>query len=124
MRYWATPLFVYVLFCIGFAAASTGAIRKSRNVWPGKTSDILLALCKPHRKELRRRNIPDNVLEDIRQSLSSMELQYSCDQIKAKLKGLKRMLDECKLGKHAGPKYKHFALLSFIYDEPVAPETG
>lgn len=107
---------------------STGAVRKQRepkgksNTWPGKTADILLSLCKAHRKDLRQRFVPVDTLIDIEKSLKEMNLVYSVDDIKKKLCTLKRTFGDCKQGKNGGLKWKHFNVMSYIYDEVLEGE--
>ncbi|XP_052131060.1 ubiquitin carboxyl-terminal hydrolase 36-like [Frankliniella occidentalis] len=50
------------------------------------------------------------------------KLDYSDEQIKEKIRNLKRKFSECKRGVEPGESWEYFSAMSFINDSPLPPE--
>lgn len=85
--------------------------------WKGNTSTLFLNECLPFRRDLRGLRVADKVFKDISDAMwYTHKLDYSWEQLKEKVRSLKRYFSEAKQGKHGGTNWPHYWLMVHIYD--------
>lgn len=88
-------------------------------VWGENASTLLDILCNVEDKQqLREKRVKREVWQELSDTLFSIGLDYSPDQIREKVKNLKNTFSEAKKGKHRGNGWEHFKSMEIIYDLP------
>lgn len=112
-------------FCSLGAACKARATGKKGGVWDKSDGPITLAflgLCKIYRAEFRTRIVTDVTYQKISDDLYGMGYDYSKEQLREKMRNLKRSFSEAKQGKNQGHLWNNFKDMSFIFDEPLYEE--
>ncbi|KAK3929166.1 Zinc finger and SCAN domain-containing protein 29 [Frankliniella fusca] len=87
-------------------------------VWKGNSATSFLNCCLPYRKWLRH-TVPQHMWQQVSEDLFQLGLDYSWEQLKAKMKTLKRQFNEAKRGQHNGDQWIHYWLMSYIFDDQI-----
>ena len=101
----------------------TGSVRatgKTGGNWTDKeTTNIFLDHCKPHRVLLRKAKVPKNVWEQISDSLWEIGVDYSFEQLREKMRNLRRYFAEAKNGLHNGRAWLYYSKMHYLHDAPM-----
>lgn len=96
------------------ASGKTGA------TWSKDNAQCFLKLCLPFKVDFRKRVVPTSVWQTLSDQLYDGNLDYSPEQLKEKMRNLKRAFGEAKRGQHLGDKWEYFSLMRKLFDCPMS----
>lgn len=81
-------------------------------------------MCREYRTYFRVRFVKDEVYRKISDGLYENGYDYSHEQLREKMRNIKRAFNEAKNGKHGGLAWPNFNDMVYIYDEPIPEEVN